>query len=277
MLVGLGAGAVALGAIPDSSTGLISGCFSNSTGALRVIDRQAGATCASGETSLQWSQRGINWKGAYRSTTDYGVLDAVSSGGSAYIAKVDPPTGTAPTNTTYWDRLATAGAKGPTGPAGARGLTGPTGPAGARGLTGPTGPKGATGAGGPTGPRGPTGPLGPTGSRGPTGPAGASATALWVKVVTSGGGSVADVRGTGTVFWTGAPGSYDVRFPRDVSSCAAVTTPNFGPNGGHPSSIDRWTALKANGPDPSTISVTFYSAASGQPAFVFGFDLAVFC
>ena len=78
------------------------------------------------------------------------------------------------------------GLTGPTGPAGAQGLTGatgPTGPAGAQGLmgaTGPTGPIGATGPQGPagssTGVAGPTGTTGPAGARGatgPTGPAGA--------------------------------------------------------------------------------------------------------
>jgi hypothetical protein len=49
---------VAQAAIPDSSTGVITGCYHNSTGALRVIDAQAGQTCGSGQTQLTWNQEG---------------------------------------------------------------------------------------------------------------------------------------------------------------------------------------------------------------------------
>ena len=59
------AGAAALGDIPDSSTGVISGCYQNSgndsgpaPGTLRVIDAQAGDTCSPGETPLSWNQTG---------------------------------------------------------------------------------------------------------------------------------------------------------------------------------------------------------------------------
>jgi len=44
----------ALASIPDSVTGAITGCVKNQGGALRVIDAQAGATCASDEHSLRW-------------------------------------------------------------------------------------------------------------------------------------------------------------------------------------------------------------------------------
>lgn len=40
--------------VPHTTTGVISACY-NSTGALRVIDTQQGATCAAGETPLSWN------------------------------------------------------------------------------------------------------------------------------------------------------------------------------------------------------------------------------
>jgi hypothetical protein len=50
-------GGVAWAAIPGSN-GVITGCRHNSTGALRVIDAEAGATCAGNETQLTWNQQG---------------------------------------------------------------------------------------------------------------------------------------------------------------------------------------------------------------------------
>lgn len=41
--------------IPHTTTGVITGCRNNSSGALRVIDAQQGATCATGETTLIWN------------------------------------------------------------------------------------------------------------------------------------------------------------------------------------------------------------------------------
>jgi uncharacterized protein YjbI with pentapeptide repeats len=49
--------ATVLAAIP-SANGTISGCYNNKTGALKVIDSEAGKTCASGQTALNWSQNG---------------------------------------------------------------------------------------------------------------------------------------------------------------------------------------------------------------------------
>jgi hypothetical protein len=51
-------GAVAWAAIPSSTTGVITGCYSTGTGSLRVIDAQAGARCKSGERQLEWNQTG---------------------------------------------------------------------------------------------------------------------------------------------------------------------------------------------------------------------------
>src|SRR4051794_21087576 len=119
--VALAAAAIAHAAIPNSSSKVISTCYSTSNGALRVIDRQAGAACTSTEKLLEFNQKGMRWRSAYVSTTAYAINDAVSYNGSAYIVKATPPVGTAPTNTTYWSLLA---AKGATGAPGAAGLTG---------------------------------------------------------------------------------------------------------------------------------------------------------
>lgn len=53
----LGVGVVAYASIPDAS-GVIHGCRKNSDGQLRVIDSDAGQTCANGWTPLNWSQTG---------------------------------------------------------------------------------------------------------------------------------------------------------------------------------------------------------------------------
>jgi hypothetical protein len=71
----------------------------------------------------------------------------------------------------------TVGPQGPTGAAGANGVTGSQGPTGASGPTGATGeqgPTGAAGANGVTGSQGPTGAAGSTGNNGATGAAGAN-------------------------------------------------------------------------------------------------------
>jgi hypothetical protein len=50
-------GAFAFGAIPDAGK-VYTGCYNSASGALRVIDKEAGATCASGERQIQWNQKG---------------------------------------------------------------------------------------------------------------------------------------------------------------------------------------------------------------------------
>ena len=47
------------------------------------------------------------WQGTYDASTAYVVDDVVEHGGGAYICKL-ASTGNAPTNTTYWDNMATA-------------------------------------------------------------------------------------------------------------------------------------------------------------------------
>jgi len=66
------------------------------------------------------------------------------------------------------------GSQGPTGAAGATGNNGPTGASGPTGATGEQGPTGAAGANGVTGSQGPTGASGPTGATGEQGPTGAA-------------------------------------------------------------------------------------------------------
>jgi len=53
----LTAGGAAYATIPDSTTGVITGCR-DASGGLRVIDKQAGATCPAGTTQLEWNQQG---------------------------------------------------------------------------------------------------------------------------------------------------------------------------------------------------------------------------
>jgi hypothetical protein len=130
------AGGVAYATIPDAGTGLIHGCYSNTTGALRVID-PAHSSCAAGETSLNWNQRGLRWRGAWSATTAYAVGDGVVSSGSGYIAKVANTNSQPPS--TNWSLLAARGAPGATG------ATGPQGPSGVTTMvhynpSGPTNP-----------------------------------------------------------------------------------------------------------------------------------------
>lgn len=104
--VTIAASTVALAAIPDSSTGVITGCYNQISGALRVIDAQHGARCLTGEKKLTWNQTGPQ-----------GPLGPQGPQG----AKGE------------------TGAAGPQGPAGPQGEDGPPGP---RGPVGPQGPSG---------------------------------------------------------------------------------------------------------------------------------------
>lgn len=170
------AGGVAYAAIPSSVTSNISGCYTTTGGALRVIDAQAGVTCKSTETAIKWSSQTLTTRGTWSSATNYLVNDVVALNGSSYVARLANKN-VSPPNTTNWLLLAskgatgTTGATGPAGPAGGQGATGATG---ASGPTGPTGPKGDTGANGPAGPAGGTGATGPKGDTGATGATGAT-------------------------------------------------------------------------------------------------------
>src|SRR4051812_45451713 len=52
-----GAG-IAVATIPASGTGVITGCYAKTNGALRVIDKQAGKNCTTNEVQLAWNQKG---------------------------------------------------------------------------------------------------------------------------------------------------------------------------------------------------------------------------
>ena len=155
----------AMAAIPDSTTGVYTGCYVNAgsaAGKLRVIDAEGGAVCPGGETQVEWNEAGIVWKGNWNNATAYLKGDAVAYQGSSYIALVDN-VGVPPTNVANWGVLAKKGnngAAGPAGPQGPQGLTGPQGPAGPAGNVGPAGPQGPQGVQGPQGPAGPSGPKG---------------------------------------------------------------------------------------------------------------------
>jgi hypothetical protein len=110
----LGAAGMAVASIPGQG-GVVSGCYSNSNGGLRVIDTEAGDACKTNETAIQWSQTGPQG-----------------------IAGPQGPAGP-------------AGDTGPAGPAGPAGPQGLQGPAGATGATGAQGPAGPAGPGGATG------------------------------------------------------------------------------------------------------------------------------
>jgi hypothetical protein len=116
-------GGYAYGTIPNSATGVISGCYVKSgtaAGTLRVIDTQSGAACKATETAISWNSKGINDRGAWVSTTAYAKGDAVLYAGQTYLAKIASK-GVMPTNTTSWQLLAARGATGPVRPAGSIG------------------------------------------------------------------------------------------------------------------------------------------------------------
>lgn len=85
---------------------------------------------------------GLVFQGAYDSTVNYALNDAVTYAGSSYLSLSAGNHGNLPGASQAWAVLAQVGA------AGAAGAPGPNGPAGPAGTTGPTGPQGAAG---PTG------------------------------------------------------------------------------------------------------------------------------
>jgi hypothetical protein len=110
--------ATGLAAIPDSGSGVISGCYKASNGSLRVIDAEAGETCGNSELAVAWNEQG-----------EPGPQGEPGAQGPA----------------------------GPIGPAGPQGEPGVQGPAGPIGPAGPQGEPGVQGPAGPEGPAGPAG------------------------------------------------------------------------------------------------------------------------
>lgn len=134
-----------------------------------------GATGPTGEPGAIGPQGSpVAFQGQWLLGTPYEVGDAVSYGGSSYIALL-ANTGRQPDSSpVYWGLLAAAGAPGQAGAPGATGLEGPAGYSGPPGPMGPQGIAGAAGATGEAGPQGVAGPSGATGSTGPTGATGAT-------------------------------------------------------------------------------------------------------
>jgi hypothetical protein len=88
-------------------TGVIHGCWNQSSGALRVIVPARGQHCARSEVALDWNKLGINWRGSWQARASYAAGDAVLYQGSSWLAKQAntdaPPPGAA------WHLLAAAG------------------------------------------------------------------------------------------------------------------------------------------------------------------------
>ena len=61
-----------------------------------------------GQTGAQGTFR---WKGAYSNTYTYGQNDVTYYNGSSYVCVLGT-VGNIPTNTTYWEKMAAAGAEG---------------------------------------------------------------------------------------------------------------------------------------------------------------------
>jgi hypothetical protein len=233
-------GSVAEADVPDGN--VINGCRNTTTGALRVIDKSAGKRCAAGEAALNWA----NWRsrGLWYSVFAYKVDDVVSYFGSSYLAKVAPPVGTKPTDTTYWSLVASkgaigvpgvpgipgsqglTGAVGAVGATGADGVQGLAGAVGATGSTGPQGVQGLVGAVGSTGPQGVQGLVGAVGAAGSTGPQGVqgipgvSAVPIFAKI--DGAGALLYSKHVSNVSFSGLVTKiYTITFDQDVSQCAA--------------------------------------------------------
>jgi hypothetical protein len=136
--VAVAGGGVALAAIPSSQTAQYTGCVNRDTGALRVVDHQAGARCATKkERTISWS-RGWTHRGAWAAGTTYATGSVVTQNGSSYVAKARSVGRSPSASPGSWGLLSAAGSAGPAGAAGATGATGATGP------TGPSGPVGLT-------------------------------------------------------------------------------------------------------------------------------------
>ncbi|WP_188554860.1 DNRLRE domain-containing protein [Edaphobacter dinghuensis] len=102
----------------------------------------AGATGPAGPSG----PAGMAFRGAYSSTVNYAVNDAVSYQGASYISIAAANHGNTPgTNPAYWSVLAVQGAAGAQGPVGATGATGPQGASGPQGVPGPAGVAGSVG------------------------------------------------------------------------------------------------------------------------------------
>jgi hypothetical protein len=120
LVLALLGGGTAIAAIPSTAAGTFTGCVSKRTGALRVIDAQAGKACAAGETTISWS-KGYRYRGAWSPAARYSVLDVVTCGGSSYLARTASANKVPSASPASWGLLAARGAPGPSGPRGPAG------------------------------------------------------------------------------------------------------------------------------------------------------------
>lgn len=103
---------------------------------------------------------GLNWRDTWRDYVDYVKNDAVYHDDTSWFAKLDPPLGAAPAQSSlYWTPLSIRGPEGPQGPRGEKGDTGETGLQGIQGQQGTQGVKGDTGDKGDKGDQGVKGDL----------------------------------------------------------------------------------------------------------------------
>ena len=142
-------GSLAIAAIPDSATKLITVCYTKTSGAMRLIDKATKATCnTKTEIELSWNQQGV--KG---DTGPQGLLGATGPAG--------------PNGQNGFNGLnGLSGLNGVNGLNGAAGAPGAAGRDGTNGINGAPGVKGDTGLPGSNGIDGAPGPQGPAGKDG---------------------------------------------------------------------------------------------------------------
>ena len=104
-------------------TGLIGAVATIAIGTISTLAQNANATVFNSGSytaavlnfGLPMGQTGpqgtFRWKGAYDNAYVYGTNDVAYYNGSSYVA-IDGTVGNIPTNTTYWEKMAAAGAEG---------------------------------------------------------------------------------------------------------------------------------------------------------------------
>jgi hypothetical protein len=117
------AGTVTVGTTTTGSTGAVGDDATIQIGSITTLPANANATVANagsdtaavlnfglpmGQTGAQGTFR---WKGAYNASYTYGTNDVAYYNGSSYVAIVGS-LNNVPTNTSYWEKMAAAGAEG---------------------------------------------------------------------------------------------------------------------------------------------------------------------
>lgn len=91
----IGGASIAWAAIPHSTTGVISACLTTKTGAIRVIDYQAGKRCVTGEVLLNWNQTGpqgaVGPIGPVGADGPLGPVGPIGPAGPAGVDGIDAP------------------------------------------------------------------------------------------------------------------------------------------------------------------------------------------